>query len=100
MRPLPRKDLVGPDMDDDVQIARRSSEQPALALTDEPLEEVLENAAKADVTAPARPDHGAEAIVLGAFLGIGKHAVRLVDLLEAFLGFLVAGVPVGVMRAR
>ena len=38
----------------------------------------------------------AEAVVLGALLGVGKHLICLVDLLEFFLGVLVARVDVRV----
>ena len=38
----------------------------------------------------------AEAVVLGALLGVGEHLIGLVDLLEFFLGVLVARVDVRV----
>ena len=41
----------------------------------------------------------AVAVVLGALLGVGEHVVRLVDLLEALLGRLVARVHVRVVLA-
>ena len=45
------------------------------------------------------PTHGAEAVVVGALVGVGQDGVRLADLLEALLGLLVAGVAVGVVGA-
>ena len=42
----------------------------------------------------------AELVVARLLLGIGEHLVGLVDLLELLLGFLVAGVHVGVVLAR
>ena len=54
----------------------------------------------ASLAAPAPARHRAEAVVLGALVGIGQDGVGLVDLLEALLGLLVAGVPVGVVLQR
>ena len=68
----------------------------ALASGEEVLEDVLEQGAEAGLEA-ARPPHGAEAVVLGALVGIGEDRVRLVHGLEVLLGLLVPGVAVRVV---
>ena len=42
----------------------------------------------------------AEAVVLRAPIGIGQDLVGLVEFLEAFLGFLVAGIAIGMKLDR
>jgi len=71
----------------------------ALRAAEEALEEILEDRAEAHVTAGAASADRAEAIVLGALLGVRQHGVGLADLLEALLGLLVAGVAVGMVGA-
>ncbi len=59
-------------------------------------------AAGASEGAPARPDAAEHAagVVLLPLLGVRQRVVCLLDLLEALLGGLVAGVPVRVVLAR
>ena len=56
----------------------------------------LTNLCVAEAGAGARPG-GAEAVEVGATVGVGQHSVRLVDFLEALLGAFVPGVAIGVI---
>src|SRR5438876_416544 len=78
------------------------SAAPAAGAREEVLEDVLEERAEAALEAAARAGarRAAEAVVVRALVRIGEHAVRLVDLLEALLGLLVAGVLVGMELHR
>jgi len=63
----------------------------AAATAEEPLEEVLDDGAEADIAwAAARPRDRAEAVIVRALVRIREHGVCLADLLEALLG---PGVP-------
>src|SRR6266571_4762356 len=73
---------------------------PAATREAEALEEIGEEAAEVGLEVHRARLRGAEAIVLSAAVGIGQNAVRLLRLLEALLGLLVALVAVGMVLHR
>jgi hypothetical protein len=97
----PVRSLLERDLEPVLEVfaAPRSRAAPAAA-AEEPLEEILDDGAEADVAgASAEPRGGAEAVVVRALVRIREHGVRFADLLEALLGPGVARVLVRVVLA-
>ena len=98
------------DLADDVLALRRTSS--AAGRRRAAAEEIAEDIAEIPEAAEAAASKSAEArvrieirvdareavlVVPGLFIGVGQNLIRLVDLLELFLGGLVAGVLIGVV---
>src|SRR5262245_31760434 len=96
--------LLEGDLEVIAEVVAAPRPRPAIAATPteeaEALEEVLDDGAEADIGPSADAGRRPEAVVVGALVGIGQDRVRLADLLEALLGFLVAGIAIGMVRPR
>ena len=82
--------------------ARGSRPTPAAPAGEEVLEDVLEEGSESRVAeaGPRARPRGSEPVEVSALVGIGQDGVRLVDLFEPLLGFLVAAVAVGMELHR